>query len=326
VGAEESLIGMSRWFGFIRGSAPARRVVGSSVVDTRRGRVEYAVRGSGPAVLAIHGSPGGYDQGLLIFDELKGRGFSLVAPSRPGYLRTPLAGGASPAEQADLVAALLEEIGVENVLVAGASGGGPCACQFALRYPEKTSALLLYSAVVTTYLPHQDSVDRLLSGFFCLDIGSWLMSLIAHLSPNLMAQALLSAGGEFSQRKLDQLVDAIMMDPRKVAFVSAIIDTMTPASLRNAGLENDMAQFRVMAPPPLERIQCPTLVVHGLDDKNTSMDHPRYALAKISGAEHIFLEDASHLLELSVEADMVWDRVAEFFVLHSSKVSRLTGQ
>ena len=77
----------------------------SKVIKTQLGLVEYAEFGnSGPIILEIHGSPGGFDQ---IFET---KGFKTIAPSRPGYLRTPLSSGESPENQARLFNALLDEL------------------------------------------------------------------------------------------------------------------------------------------------------------------------------------------------------------------------
>ena len=98
---------------------------GSRVAGTVRGPVEYAEIGQGPAVLALHGRPGGYDQGLVMARSLGEDLARWIAVSRPGYLRTPLETGPTPAEQADAYAALLDTIGIGQAVVVGLSGGGP---------------------------------------------------------------------------------------------------------------------------------------------------------------------------------------------------------
>jgi pimeloyl-ACP methyl ester carboxylesterase len=75
---------------------------GPRVVHTRRGPVEYAEVGAGPAVLCLHGAMGGYDQSLLLARSAGAPGFRYLAVSRPGYLGTPLSRGRTPEEQADL--------------------------------------------------------------------------------------------------------------------------------------------------------------------------------------------------------------------------------
>src|SRR5215471_12817558 len=63
---------------------------GSQVINTRCGPIEFAVAGNGPALLVIHGFAGGFDQGLELGQPLIARGFRIIAPSRFGYLRTPV--------------------------------------------------------------------------------------------------------------------------------------------------------------------------------------------------------------------------------------------
>ncbi len=62
----------------------------STVIKTERGDVEVAREGDGIPVLMIHGSPGGFDQGLMYGRHLRDNGCELIALSRPGFLRTPL--------------------------------------------------------------------------------------------------------------------------------------------------------------------------------------------------------------------------------------------
>ena len=69
----------------------ARIAGGSRLMTTGCGPVELAEAGpaNGAPLLIVHGSGGGFDQGLLIGADYAGRGFRVIAPSRPGYLRTP---------------------------------------------------------------------------------------------------------------------------------------------------------------------------------------------------------------------------------------------
>jgi hypothetical protein len=69
------------------------------IVSTLAGPIEYAKKGTGPPLLSIHGAGGGYDQGLALAADLVGDGFRVIAPSRFGYLRTPVPRDASPAAQ-----------------------------------------------------------------------------------------------------------------------------------------------------------------------------------------------------------------------------------
>ena len=57
-------------------------------------------------------------------------GFRVIVPSRPGYLRTPLTSGRTPGEQATLIAALLDTLGIERGALYAYSQGG---ASFAVR-------------------------------------------------------------------------------------------------------------------------------------------------------------------------------------------------
>ncbi|MGD9914996.1 MAG: hypothetical protein AB7S80_13015 [Rhizobiaceae bacterium] len=47
-------------------AADTRLTHRSSVIDTSSGTLEYAIAGHGPPVMMIHGTGGGFDQGLLL--------------------------------------------------------------------------------------------------------------------------------------------------------------------------------------------------------------------------------------------------------------------
>ncbi|MGX8012350.1 hypothetical protein ACVDG8_026990 [Mesorhizobium sp. ORM8.1] len=80
---------------------------GSLVANLDIGPIEYADSGAGIPLLSIHGAGGGFDQGLALAADLVGGGFRIIAPSRFGYLRTPVPQDPSAAAQGDAHAALL---------------------------------------------------------------------------------------------------------------------------------------------------------------------------------------------------------------------------
>jgi len=107
---------------------------GSELAETAKGPVEFAMAGSGPVILQMHGGSSGYDQPLALSWDLHEAGFTILTPSRPGYLRTPLPTGDTPERAADALASLLDVLRIDKVGVIGTSGGGPTALQFALRH------------------------------------------------------------------------------------------------------------------------------------------------------------------------------------------------
>lgn len=99
--------------------AEARVSQGSTTIPTRFGTMEYAVAGSGRPLLMIHGTGGGFDQGLDFAERLLPMGYRVIAPSRFGYLRSDFPSDPSSASQADAFVDLLDELGIESLPVAG---------------------------------------------------------------------------------------------------------------------------------------------------------------------------------------------------------------
>ena len=124
---------------------------GGSIASTAVGPIEYAEEGKGIPLLSIHGAGGGYDQGLSNAVDLVGKDFRVIAPSRFGYLRTPIPQDTSPAAQADAHDALLAELNVPKAIVLGVSAGARSALELALRHPNRVAALILI--VPGTYAP-----------------------------------------------------------------------------------------------------------------------------------------------------------------------------
>ena len=131
-------------------TAARERISTAQVINTAYGPIQYADVGHGTPVLTIHGAGGGFDQGLFtargaLGDDMADN-YRVIAPSRFGYLGTPMPsdGDASPAAAAGAHAALLDALGIhDKVVVIGASAGALSSMQFAIKYPERVSALVL---------------------------------------------------------------------------------------------------------------------------------------------------------------------------------------
>lgn len=119
-------------------------------------QVHYKIQGNGPDLVLLHGASGNirdFQQGFA--DRLTDR-FRVIMFDRPGlgYTgRLPGHGGAwntneeSPQEQAALLIAAADQIGVETPIVMGHSFGGIVGLAWGLARPEKTAALVLISSV-----------------------------------------------------------------------------------------------------------------------------------------------------------------------------------
>jgi len=100
-------------------AASAKAAHGSMLVNTLCGPIEYQEAGTGTPLLMVHGSGGGYDQGMAFAGKLTQRGIRVIAMSRFGYLRTPMPADSSPAAQADAHVCLLDALGIAKAAVLG---------------------------------------------------------------------------------------------------------------------------------------------------------------------------------------------------------------
>jgi pimeloyl-ACP methyl ester carboxylesterase len=273
--------------------ARERVASGSKIAETQSGPIEYALAGQGPPVLVVHGAGGGFDQGLEIGEAVSQRGFQIVAPSRFGYLRTPLPLDASAAAQADAHAALLQALGIPRAAVVGASAGAPSAMQFALRHPDRTASLVLL--VPAAYPFH---VERTLRGAmpkrlstttaFFLDTtlrSDFLFWLMCRIARRVTARAILATP--------PTVVESASAEEQ--ARAASVIAHILPVSLRRLGLRNDALVTGSLPRYDLERIAAPTLVISLADDLFGTYDGARYSAEHIPRARFIGFQTGGHL-------------------------------
>jgi pimeloyl-ACP methyl ester carboxylesterase len=264
--------------------AYARIRASGTVITSPYGDIEYTAGGSGPAVLVIHGSGGGYDQGELMVRAVLGGQFRWIAPSRFGYLRSTFRAGATFDDQAHAYAYLLDHLGIRKVAVVALSHGGPSALLFAVLHPERVSSLTLISAgVAASTDADQSQANRkgdMLKTIYQHDYLYWAISRLfkSQLMELMGANKEVIAG----------------LTPAQRGLVDQIIDFMNPVAPRSAG-----TVFDNQAAMPDERIaaiRVPTLIFHATDDGLQLYRNAEYAAAHIPGAKLVRFERGGHLV------------------------------
>jgi pimeloyl-ACP methyl ester carboxylesterase len=266
---------------------------GSKIIKTKLGEMECTVEGEGPPVLIAHGNGGGYDQGLELAELYTSGGFKVIAPSRFGYLNTPLPKGmnASPMAQADAYASLLDELKIPKAVILAVSDGGPSALQFAIRHPERCAGLIMVAAKSSP--PPKET---------------WLQAIIFN---SVLRTDYLYWNMTYKHRSLmlsvfgipKEVQDKFTYDDERM--VSAVVDLMNPISCRKKGIFNDRKWMnnKTLRPEdyPLQDIKAPTLVVHAADDSLQPIFHGEYTAANIPGAHFLKLESGGHFSAGRVE-------------------------
>lgn len=264
----------------------ARLASRSSVIDTSAGALECAVVGRGAPLLMIHGTGGGFDQGLLFADRLREMGFQIIAPSRFGYLRSAFSDDASPAHQADVLVELLDHLGLERVPAIGGSAGALTAAEVALRHPERCSHLVLL--VPAANLTNRDpveftalqrvAVDLVLGS----DLAFWALS---SLAPGQMIRTLLATDPALLER----------VEPEERLRAKTILNGIMPISRKVHGLRADAFWAGTPSPTAYDRIDVPTLILSCADDLFGTAETARLLSERIPDARLTIWPEGGHI-------------------------------
>lgn len=225
-------------------------------------------KGSGPAVLFIHGYP--LDRTLWQHQVAHLEGYRRIAPDLRGMGRSDAPDlGYSMATYADDLAGLLEALGEESVVLCGLSMGGYIAFEFLRRHPDRVRGLVLMDTKAEA-----DSPDgrKARDAQLAMVRESGVASLADQMIPKLVAPAAPGA-------VVAQLRAMILATP--VAGVAGALGAM-----------RDRPDSRVLL-PELGRI--PVLVVSGAADALIPASAAEALAEAIPGAELEIIPGAGHL-------------------------------
>lgn len=272
------------------------------IATTDRGQIEYALAGEGPTILIVHGGHGSccsdYKQ-----QQLLDAGFSVLFPSRPGYGGTPIESGKTAEATAGLLAALLGALHIGTVGVIGNSAGGPVALEFAKRYPALTRKLVLEAAVVKPW-------------FHPLTFEYYGSKLI--FSPKRQARFWQSLRKKLEENETKTLTDNMKRFTKLPP--AHVIQRMTPQDIEALKVSmvtgNDSGTGFVFdvdhRARDIERISCPTLIIHSKNDAAVPFAHAEYARDRIPNAELFIAGTDSHFLYIGPGSQEVLNRRLAF--------------
>lgn len=266
--------------------AEGRLLGNSRIVQTRHGDLEYAVEGDGPPLLMIHGTGGGFDQGLLFAEALKGRGYRIVAPSRFGYLRSSFPKEPTSENQADALAELLDALGIDRIVVAGGSAGALSAAAFAQRHPDRCRGLILL--VPASNLGDADPVK--MSGLQKAAVEHLAGSDFLYWSATRLAKSRLIGTLLATDPKL---VEAAPESEKR--RVDRILETMLPISRRTRGMLNDAQLAGSPVTFDYSTIRVPTLIVSVEDDRFGTAETARRLNGIIPGSRLAIYPSGGHI-------------------------------
>jgi 3-oxoadipate enol-lactonase len=211
----------------------------------RRGGAEihYEVFGKGPAIVFAHGLGGNHLSWWQQVAHFSPTHTCVVFAHRGFPPSSPVSGKSAPDSYGDDLAALLDELKLDQVSLVAQSMGGWTCLDYALREPKRVRALVMAST--------SGAVDFRPLGN--AEVDEW-----TRLSPtklaNLQSRGIHAAGGERMAREQPAL-----------AQLYGQISSLAPLEFRDE-VRNRIREMRTRAPGLLAELPMPVLFVTGDED------------------------------------------------------------
>lgn len=276
--------------------------------------LDVNVVGSGPPLVLMHGGPGADQWTLLPFRSLADR-FTLVFYDHRCNGRST----GAPVETMtwdNLTAdadALREQLGFERWAVLGHSFGGHVALEYALRYPDRVSRLVLLDTAADGRWA-QENAPRLLArrGFDARTVRRARRLLTGQIPPETMFRTMIRLGDAYHHRRGLSLLRLMVADLIRGEWRSRLrpeaIIWAAPNLTRDWTVVDRLGEIRI-----------PTLVMAGRDDFQFPPECQAVLAAGIPGAELEIVEKAGHNPH-SEERAVVMAAVSEFLLRGSAAV------
>lgn len=237
--------------------------------------VAYDDQGAGQPLVLVHGHPFNRSMWRPQLDTFSRAGWRVIVPDLRGYGESTVVPGRTTLTTfARDIAALLDHLGVAEVVLGGLSMGGQIVMEFHRLFPERIRALVL----ADTSAPAETEEGR--------------------ARRNAMADRLLGEGmAPYAQEVLSSMVAPHVVETHP--HVASAVLTM----MRATSPEGAAAALRGRAERPdfvgmLPNVTVPTLVVVGEQDVFTPIPDARLLAERIPHAELAVIPRAGHLPNL----------------------------
>lgn len=241
-------------------------------------RVHYQEKGSGPALVLVHGYGSNIYTWKDVFDALATEHRVIAVDLKGfGFTAKPV-GDYRIEDQAALVVGLLDQLKVEKAILCGSSMGGGVALAAAINYPQRVAGLVLVDSAA--FVAGRGS-SSLAPGVVRWPVVGPLIAALA-----LTRDTLVREGLSKSFRDQSKVTD------ERVAVYRLPLTTRGGqwAALR-VGEQRDYSRIE----PALGRITQPTLIIWGDEDRLILLEDGKRLHASIPHSKFVVFEDCGHL-------------------------------
>lgn len=271
-------------------------------VRTDKGVLRYHEAGDGPPLLLLHGSGIGvtgwrnYRGNLATFAEH----FHCYALEFPGFGVSDAVGGHPVLGAVDAVVRFMDAVSVESAVVIGNSMGGVVGANVAIKHPARIEKLVAIGGVGTNiFSPGPSEGTRALQEFADNPtregLVRWLNCMM--FDPKLVTEDLIEERWQAANH------------PDALQTMQAMYSSQALARQQQFLTHSDTPPYWSM----LHKVQCPTLLAWGFDDRQCPLDMATVPLRLIPNAElHVF-PNCGHWV--NTEAKEAFERVGVEFML-----------
>jgi pimeloyl-ACP methyl ester carboxylesterase len=255
-------------------------------VEFPAGKIRFYRAGtSGPAIVLLHG--GGMDNGMLSWRRTipaLAADHTVYVPDLPGQGGSlPWRGRANQRTCEEVLRWLLDSWGVRQATFIGQSMGGSVATGFALRHAQRVSGLVLVDSGGLQARLNQHVLAYLLVRLrFLGKTGAKVLGLHRSLVRRMLKRSVFTGSQPVSD--LDEIVEEMLVEIRNRG--SVLTDWHHESIGRKAMKVNHL--------PHLDQIRCPTMVIHGENDRIVPVSSSQEAAGAIAGSALRVLPDAGH--------------------------------
>ena len=156
-------------------------------LDIGPGRLHYVDEGEGPTIVLVHGTPTWSFLYRGLIEELSSSGWRVIAPDHLGFGLSDRPAGWSyrPEDHARNLEALIDRLGLREIVLAVHDFGGPIGLSYALRHPESVRGLVLFNTWMWSL---RGTPTERVSRFMAGPVGRFLYTRM-NLSPRALIPA-----------------------------------------------------------------------------------------------------------------------------------------